>query len=135
MKLIICLDDENGMLFNQRRQSQDQALRSRIMELTAGSKLWMDEYSAGQFEENDSIVVDDQFMEHAPDSDFCFAEKADLLSVTDRVTTLVIYRWNRRYPSDVKAPAVLLERCCAKVSTFEFVGSSHERITEEVYCL
>ena len=34
MKLIVCMDDKNGMAFNHRRQSRDRVLAKRIMELT-----------------------------------------------------------------------------------------------------
>ena len=50
MVLIICLDDDNGMMFNHRRQSQDRELRKHLMTLTSGKKLWMNHYSAKQFE-------------------------------------------------------------------------------------
>ena len=33
MRIIIALDDNNGMLFNHRRQSSDVAVRDRIKEL------------------------------------------------------------------------------------------------------
>ena len=49
MKIIVCVDNQNGMMFNHRRQSQDRALRKRILELTGGKKLWMNAYSQKQF--------------------------------------------------------------------------------------
>ena len=49
MKIIVCVDNQNGMMFNHRRQSQDRVLRKRIMELTGGKKLWMNAYSQKQF--------------------------------------------------------------------------------------
>ena len=49
MKIIVCVDNQNGMMFNHRRQSQDRVLRKRILELTGGEKLWMNAYSMGQF--------------------------------------------------------------------------------------
>ncbi len=47
MIAIVCLDDENGMLFNGRRQSRDRVVTERIALLAAGKKLWMNGYSAG----------------------------------------------------------------------------------------
>ena len=38
MKIIVCVDNQNGMMFNHRRQSQDRVLRKRILELTGGKK-------------------------------------------------------------------------------------------------
>ena len=33
MKLIVCLDDKNGMMFNKRRQSRDRVLIENVLEL------------------------------------------------------------------------------------------------------
>ena len=49
MKIIICLDDKNGMLFAARRQSRDSALCERVIGLSKGSRLYMNEYSAKLF--------------------------------------------------------------------------------------
>ena len=38
MKIIVCVDNQNGMMFNHRRQSQDCVLRKRILELTGGNE-------------------------------------------------------------------------------------------------
>ena len=50
MFLITEVDDSGGLLFNQRRQSQDRLLRARILDLTGDVPLWMDAYTAGLFE-------------------------------------------------------------------------------------
>ena len=75
MNVIICLDQNNGMLFNNRRQSRDRIVRKNILEYINGAKLYMDEYSFKQFSEDkaDNIVVCDNFS-NAEDSDFCFVE-------------------------------------------------------------
>ena len=61
MNVIICLDQNNGMLFNNRRQSRDRIVRKNILEYINGAKLYMDEYSFKQFSEDkaDNIVVCD----------------------------------------------------------------------------
>ena len=40
MIVIACVDDRMGMLFNRRRQSQDAALRQRLLERAAGRPVW-----------------------------------------------------------------------------------------------
>ena len=40
MIVIACVDDNNGMLFHQRRQSRDIALYNHILQLTEGKKLF-----------------------------------------------------------------------------------------------
>ena len=49
MKIILMLDDDNGMMFNKRRQSQDIAVREKTAGIAGGSRLWLNEYSRGQF--------------------------------------------------------------------------------------
>ena len=40
MIIMVCVDDNNGMMFNKRRQSQDRVLRQRMLELAGEKKLW-----------------------------------------------------------------------------------------------
>lgn len=132
MTVIVCLDDKNGMMFDGRRQSKDSVLRQRILTLANGNKLWMNEYSKKQFEEAfDKILVDENFLSQAASGDFCFVEDKPLFSVLERIEKLIVYRWNRVYPSDMKLDIPL--DSFTLQSTFEFKGSSHEKISEEVY--
>lgn len=135
MRLIVCIEDGGGMSFFGRRLSMDRALRARILELTEGSPLWMDAYSAGQFApETEGLLVAEDCLERAGEQDWCFAETQDLSHCGQRVGMLVVYRWNRRYPSDCKLPKTLLSSFGQPVRVRDFPGFSHERITEEVYC-
>ncbi len=134
MKLIVCIDDKLGMAFNNRRQSKDSALRADILTLTDG-KLWMNTYSAAQFEEANTFYMDDDFLDKAAADDYCFVENADIAPYAERVSGVILYRWNRHYPSDRKFPMELFEDRWILESTFEFPGSSHETITREVYAL
>ena len=44
MILVICIDENGGMLFNNRRQSQDKILRERLLSLVKDSKLMMNSF-------------------------------------------------------------------------------------------
>lgn len=135
MRLIVCVDADNGLSFCGRRQSRDKVLCQRILELTEDSLLWMDTYSSCMFSGAENrIFVRDACLELAGEDDWCFAELQDLASCAAKVNTLVIYRWNRRYPSDRKLPPVLLAEPFRLMSRRDFAGFSHDRITEEVYC-
>lgn len=134
MRLIVCLDDRNGMMFNGRRQSQDKNLRKEMLLLTKCTQLWMNSYSASQFESiPDYVTVREDFLKSAPENVCCFVENEDITRYLNKISSVVIYRWNRCYPSDQILPvdAVLTGR--KLIGCREFVGNSHEKITEEVY--
>lgn len=128
MKLIVCLDDRNGMTFLGRRQSQDALLRRDLLAYVAGSTLSMNAYSAAQFEAGSPISTTEQ----PPACGYWFVENLPVEPLLP-LEELVIYRWNRHYPSDKKFPLVLALEGLQLAHTAEFPGSSHEKITREVY--
>lgn len=131
--MIVCLDERNGMLFNNRRQSSDRLLCRRVCELTRGGRLWMNGYSFALFNDTETnICVDEAFLEKAGQGDYCFVESADAVTRAADAEELVVFRWNRHYPADTRFPE---EQLSARVlvSSDDFSGSSHERITQEVY--
>lgn len=133
MKVIVCLDDSAGMLFNKRRQSQDKVLREDIINNLHGAGLCMNEYSFKQFKDTTEIpiTVDEKFLEHAGEDDYCFVENTALSQYERNISTLIIYHWNREYPADFYFDLELEN--WDLVSTEEFAGYSHEKITKEIY--
>lgn len=133
MHIIICLDDDNGMLFHNRRQSQDERLREDVVEQLGERELWMNAYSARLFSdmEHADIHVSETFLEEAGADAYCFVEKPPLLPYEEKIEEVICYRWNRRYPSDQKLdlPLALWQ----VTEEYEFAGKSHERITRTVY--
>ena len=134
MRIIIVLDDSNGMMFNHRRQSSDIVVRNRIKELINGGLLYLNAYSAEQFKDTDiRLYVDEDFLNKAGGEDYCFVEDKRLSDIREDIEEFVIIRWNRKYPSDF-ALDVSPEECgMSCVSTEEFVGNSHEKITMEIW--
>lgn len=134
MILILCLDDNNGMMFNKRRQSRDQLLRAHILELTADSTLWMNEYSAKLFDKDTSnIKVDSAFLELAQEGEYCFVENVDVTAFEEKAERIILYKWNRDYPDDFRFTLPLEELGWTLTETTDFAGFSHETITEEIY--
>ncbi len=132
MKLIVCLCDEGGMMFNHRRQSRDRILIADMLEHTKGSRLFVSPYSAPLFGEGHShLHVVPLPAAKAHGEDFCFVEDAPLPQNFDEVDELVIYRWNRLYPWDVRFEADM--SAFTLVESTEFVGSSHDNITKEIW--
>ena len=135
MILIVCIDDKNGMLFHNRRQSQDRVLRERLLVETSDSKLWMNEYTYMQFEAAPAshIVVDDDFLEKAGCGEYCFAENLPVAFFENRLEEIILYKWNRVYPADLFFDISLEKSGWKMIQSEDFSGSSHEKITKEVY--
>ena len=60
-------------------------------------------------------------------------ETDDVLPLEPLAEALILYRWNRRYPSDLTFRIPLSEHGWKLETVTEFSGFSHEKITEEVY--
>ena len=133
MIAIICLDDQDGMMFNRRRQSRDREVVSRILNLCEGSRLWMNPCSEPLFHEEmtQNIHVDEQFLLRAGEGEYCFVESVGLKEMEERLEKIIIFRWNRRYPADLRLDLCLQD--WKKTEEEEFAGHSHEKITKEVY--
>ena len=128
--MIVCaaVDDRMGMTFHDRRQSQDRLLRRRLLERVGASKLWMSPYTARQFDAlPENVQVSETFLSEAEAGEYCFAE----LSCPDDAEGVVLYRWNRSYPADVHFTLNLSAFRLAERT--DFAGSSHPKITEEIY--
>jgi hypothetical protein len=130
MILIVCIDDNYGMMFNQRRQSQDRVLREFLLQLTQNGKLWMNHYSAKQFTEPaPQINIDENFLAESAPGEYCFVEDTSIQPYYQWVEKVILCKWNRVYPSDLKFD-MSLQGWSSKILS-EFAGSSHEKITVE----
>lgn len=131
MKIIVCLDKSSGMLFNNRRQSRDAILIDDVINYCGENKIMCNRYSAELFNGKTSVCVSETFLTDAGDNDFCFIE--NVIPETSTITELVIYWWNRAYPSDLKFNIEPKQNGFKKKSKIDFKGSSHEKITREVW--
>lgn len=131
MKIIVCVDTKQGMMFNNRRQSQDSALRARILALVTDSTLWMSSYSSKQFVEGGKFIIDDNYSNKASKDDFCFIEDKDFK--LENCEKVILYKWNRQYQADKYFDIDLKANRFKRISKKDFVGTSHEKITEEIY--
>lgn len=131
MKLIFCIDKKNGMLFAGKRQSRDSVLYEEILKKIDKHCLWMSSYSAPLFPSKENIFIDDDYSSKANEDDYCFIE--DKGYAIDKCQTIILYKWNRLYPSDTTFNIDLKSNGFKLTSKRDFKGSSHEKITEEVY--
>ncbi|HHV12419.1 MAG TPA: ribonuclease Z [Clostridiales bacterium] len=134
MIVILCIDDNNGMMFNHRRQSKDRILLEDVIAYSKENRLYLNEYSYKLFSGmgTENIIVDPEFLDRAGTGEYCFVEDRSLLSYEQKIEKLIIYKWNRRYPADLYLDISLGEPW--KIAdTKEFKGYSHEKITKEIY--
>lgn len=133
MIVIVCVDNNLGMMFNNRRQSRDIEVVKKIIEFTKGSSLWMNKYSYELFEELDCnrINIDSGFLSETANGEYCFVENIDLEPYEKWVEKIIVFRWNTVYPSDHELDIDL--GSWQLLESSEFVGKSHEKITMEVY--
>ena len=126
MKLIVCLDDNKGMMFNNRRQSRDRVLTENILELCKGEELYTSEYSSKLFPENTVEICENP--EKITDG-YYFVENFIVAEIF--VEEVIVYNWNKVYPSDMHFNIDLSK--WKLIESVDFEGSSHEKITREIY--
>ncbi|MCI5959404.1 MAG: ribonuclease Z [Lachnospiraceae bacterium] len=137
MNVIVCVDNDMGMLFNHRRQSRDKNVVDIICNLTENTELWISNFSKDLFKEdyfaegNNQIIIDDDFLQHAAWDDYCFVEDRQLQEYKDQINKIYIFRWNTDYPADFKLDLDMKNFHLEK--TEDFKGNSHEKITLEVH--
>lgn len=131
MKLICCIDDNGGMMFNRRRQSRDREVVRDILESAGGRTVWISAYSKPLFGDVANVKETESDPVYIPAEDFYFAETPPNNDMLASVSELIIYKWNRSYPSDQKCLIRFDE--WKMQSTAEFPGFSHEKITKEIY--
>ena len=126
MTVIICLDKNNGYQFGGKRQSADREVRGRILKLA--DVIRCDEYTAAQFDEADrgKLYVGSDYLNTINGT--CFVEKGDISEL--KHYKLVVFWWNRGYPSTKK---FTIPDGFRLVSKENFQGYSHDRITMEVF--
>lgn len=130
MIVVACVDLKNGMMFNNRRQSQDRLVRQDIFSMVGKERVWMNNYSYKQFKDDTgNIVVDEDFLQKANSDEYCFVENMHLKECS--IDRIVLYRWDKNYPADFLLDINLSEWNLVEQS--EFAGYSHDKITKEVY--
>ena len=131
MKIIVCMEKNKGIMFFNKRVSQDSLLREYLLNLTNGDKFYMSSYSAKQFAGLSGFIVDDEYQTTAGENDYCFIEDGgyDL----DKTNEIVLCHWNRRYPADKIFNHDLKANGFKKIRSEDIKGSSHDKITIETY--
>ena len=131
MTLIFTLDNKNGTRCMGKRQSKDVVVADRIVMQAENLPLRMKHKSLKFFPCVPAHVRFLESFEELEENDICFAEEVVPSDVMARADRVIVFRWNRDYPSHVD-DRVSLDGF-VKQSTEDFRGHSHDNITMEVY--
>jgi hypothetical protein len=129
----VCVDDGQGLMLFGKRQSRDRVLISEFVESNSDKRIYIAPFSKLLFEEYPSVTVADDPFSVAAEGSAIFVENVRIDERLDSISTLIVYSWNRKYPSDVKFNVDPLKNGFKLKSSVDFRGSSHEKITKEIY--
>ena len=65
--------------------------------------------------------------------DYCFVENLEIENFRDKIEKIILCKWNRKYPGDFFFTIDVNDGSWKLKGVEEFSGSSHEKITLEVY--
>ena len=133
MKAFVCVDDGFGMAFLGKRQSRDTRVLEDIISTASKTLVYMTAQTKKLFPDTDLAVASPITDSLLATDEYYFFETESPLGYLDAVDEIVLYRWNRRYPADLKLGFLPSESGYTRVSVTEFVGTSHDCITKEVY--
>lgn len=132
LKIIIAIGERGEMLFNKRRVSRDEYIIDDIIKVTGGN-LTVKPYSAKLFARYPEVKITEGGSLDAGTCEWCFIEDEELFSALKDASALLIYNFNRTYPSDVKFDTVPVEMGFSLKSESSFAGHSHDKITRLLY--
>lgn len=132
MKVIICIDNKNGFFFGNKRQSQDIFQREDVKHLVGDSILTMKPYSFSLYQDMDMNIQIEEDLWSVENSDYVLVEDEDITEHLSLIDTIIVYNWNRTYPS-TRTMTIDLDKLYEKRNESEFKGFSHEKITRTIY--
>ncbi len=128
MIIIAAVEDRGGMEFHHRRVSRDRILTEKVRKITTGKILRVDPCSKDLFPEAEAGA---DFLDVAEKDDICFVENRPLKTYLGRITKIILFRWNRRYPADLYFDLPMEPFQTTYIE--EFPGYSHKKITMEIW--
>lgn len=134
MNVMVCVSDGGGMLFSNRRVSRDAAVISDVEKTVGGGVLFVTDYSAMLFEGTSlGTVRVENPLAVACRGEYVFLEAKGLSDFKEEIESLIIYRWNRKYPFDIRLDFSPEKEGMKLSETIDIVGKSHEKITRELW--
>lgn len=123
LTVITFLDEKNGMMFNNRRQSKDEVVKKYIKEIIGEETLYLSAYSKKYYDFGKEVNKFNNSMS--------FALVEDPKNMPLSIDKFIIFYWNRHYPADSFFNCDLNKYVVTNET--EIVGKSHEKITVRTY--
>ena len=134
MTVIVCISDGGGMTFNKRRQSRDAEIIRDIEGLASDGAFFISDFSESLFSESEiSAIAVSEPLACAKGGDIVFIENSGIAEYKEKISRLVIYRWNRKYPADTYLDINPEKEGMSLTASVDFAGKSHEKITREIW--
>ena len=132
MIIILTLDDKNAVSFAGKRQANDRTVADYMSNITKDAPLYIKEKSGAFFKNCDTppTLYTVESFDNLKNGDVCFMEEVPSTQLMAQAEKLIVFRWNRNYPSMTKE-RVNLSGWHLDCS-LEFPGYSHDKITMEV---
>lgn len=138
MIAIVCADQKKGTSVFGKRQSRDLAVLTDILGYLDGKHLFIQDYSEDLFlgEKKNTVsygsyLITEDF-HNLGENDVCFVELSSLEEYVDDISVLILYTWDKVYPSDIKLSDEVFE-VLKLASNTEIKGNTHEVVIKEVY--
>ena len=77
------------------------------------------------------MAINVDFLSLAEIGEFSLIESESLAPFAEKIEQIIVFWWNRTYPADVYLDLDLSQ--WERKERHEFPGTSHEKITEELY--
>ncbi len=132
MNIFVCIGTRGEMMFSRRRVSFDSAVLEDIVR-SSGGELFAAAGSLSLFARiGFTPTVFGEFSDTGYIGNY-FVEDRRLLPFADKIDILTVYNFNRHYPVDLRLDINPEENGFVLLSSTEFAGTSHEKITKKVW--
>ncbi len=135
MKVILCIDEKGGVRFHGRRLSQDRIQRADVLRRFGREQLFMKEETAALYADAEMERIH-RVIKWEPTigkDGWWVCEDLEFMKWKEQLQELVLYRWNRKYPSDEQLSLTLTLPLWSCQACDTFAGSSHPLIHVEHY--
>ena len=132
--IIFTLDDRNATRFHNKRQSRDAVVAKHIADTYKSVPIYIQKKSISFFddlEDQPDFIIFDSITEVPKDAVVFMEEPVHSIDLFLWTENIHVFRWNRIYPSLITDRIDLTNFHKSVIQ--EFAGSSHEKITEEIY--